>query len=308
VRRSAILVAISLIALSRPGSAQTIPSGYKEQERLVVFTEPDSFYLTLWADARLTPSLRDSLWGVIDACGLPADAPLREYCGVDLDTLFHPAILALLKAPATVVGTLHLTKPRASLASVRLPHGANPEVFVTEDDTPDFGSYRGPLTRVLVLSKTGPMRWAQVREVGGRTWKELRLVVNGKAHWEVGAKEILSLTCQPIPVADSVEFRLTLSRLRPVPDGWERVSRTLNDFWEADMGMPPLDTFPLWPGARRSNYRPRPRRPPPTVFQVQALRQAKPESFLTQRTQRTQRGQRVSSTRRILAYPSYVFW
>ena len=242
--RPLVLLLAGLLLTSRLAHGQAPAPGYAELSRLTVGRGS----VILYADARLSPALRDSLWEETSPCLLDADHPLRRFCQTNLDTL-RPAVVLWAPASGAPAAPVQLTKALAKIDLTKLNGLVAPTIFVTEADQPDFGTYRGPVTRLLLLPQHGPTRWASVRELGkDATSRELHLVDAGKTQWTVDGGEIRVIQCQPRAVGDSVVFDLTLRRLRPLNTGdWEQVSETREGFWEADMGMPEARAFPDWP-------------------------------------------------------------
>jgi hypothetical protein len=218
--------------------------------------------LLLAVDARLDTPLGDSLFGLPDACGVPAESELRAFCGRDLDSVFRPAQVLIVAPSGQVLRQLNLDKPFASIGPAGLPGAPGPEFFVTEDYTAEFGTYSGPLTRLLTVPPSGSIQWAAVRDSATHKLVPLRLLTTGKDGWQPaadGSGDILTISCRPFlvpipgPVQDSVDYQVTLARLRRGRLSWTRMASTRPDFWEYDMGFPPLEAFPAEPPRVRAN-------------------------------------------------------
>lgn len=179
--------------------------------------------LDLVLDPRLSPGAVERAW----ASGQPRSEV--------------PAILELRGCSGELLDRLTLDAPLARLDPTPLRGAPAPTYLVSMDLTAPAGSYSGPLTRLVQVSKGALQRVAATDAHGQR--KPIRLALTEKAAWKRvragAADDLLSISCQP----QGEGFVIFYYRYHPTHLGWQVRVRSEPGFWESDNDFPEPDRF-----------------------------------------------------------------
>lgn len=177
--------------------------------------------LCLYRDGRLDSRRVDSLW-------LRGDA--GEYA---------PSELRRREASGAIVA-VHSMAPLATLDSLRIRERR--WALLTEDMSAGFGSYSGPVTHLVDLS-----RRAGIAEVRDHRGAEIVLTSTLKTAWKGQPDGFLMAACRPgntAGVPDSIDFTTTYTRYRWSSGVWVRTERREPGFHEFEDGFPDVGMFP----------------------------------------------------------------
>lgn len=162
-----------------------------------------------------------------------------------------PAIVALSNSDnPNNTHLLLLEKPYAAVID-KLNTELNKRMFlITQDFGIEFGSYNGPITRLLEVNSGSP-KWMEAFDKNSNKYVQLSLMRSLKSAWNFDAKtnDILQVQCRP---DDSPEGFVTyFSRYRHDGRQWTVTTKTESIYWEAEDGdrelgvsLPDLKRFP----------------------------------------------------------------
>ena len=194
--------------------------------------------LELVQDSRLTPALRERLWGGGE---LTPDSPIFRTAPL------RNAELRLVRWGGLPVESEPLERPLAKLESTRLYGGSRETYLLTVDYSAGFGSYSGPATFLLEVAG-GLINWLQATQTGTGKKERITLARTLKSVWGIvdvpgtTQKEILQALCRPIP--DSHEFTLTYLRYYFDGQNWVRLDRSQKGCSDFEDGLPDRSLFP----------------------------------------------------------------
>jgi len=202
--------------------------------------------LELLEDARLTPKLENTLWQTGGpGLALDSDDPLLKKLTVP--PLEH-ALLRLTDGQQNVIGEMALERElaRTQIASL---HAGFRTILVTTDLSSGFGSYSGPLTQLLDLSRK-KLEIATATDLQTRATEPIHLANTLKTAWHFSPvpgsrspqRDILEAACRPN--ADGSKFSITYTRYHWTGTAWLVHARKSPGMWEADQPFPPASRFP----------------------------------------------------------------
>jgi hypothetical protein len=190
--------------------------------------------LQVLQDARLTPSLRDQLWGTGDAGAAPAS--LRD------------ATVRLVRSDGSLVQAEQLERPLARLESDYLYADRRSTYLLTVDYSAGFGSYSGPATFLLEV-KSGRLSWIEAKDPRSGRTERISLADTLKSAWKiVGArtgsgKDLLQALCRPDFETEG-EFKIIYIRYFYDGKVWQERVRETKGFSEFEDGFPDIKLFP----------------------------------------------------------------
>ncbi len=208
-------------AAASPGVA---PAGYAAVQRMPV-ADAGSATLVLLEDRRLTPGLREKLWGMGGV-----DVALDPHDPLVADVGRRPLLNARLQLVSSAGAVLAETRTEYPLARVEAApiHGLpTPAVMFTVDESTGFGSFSGPVATLLTPATTqlAPVRF--VEEGSGKGGDVIGLATTLHVGWRIvparrgGPEEIQSAYC---PGGGEVQV-LTLWTYRFHDGQWHRAER-----------------------------------------------------------------------------------
>jgi hypothetical protein len=198
--------------------------------------------IELWMDVRLTPSVRERLWGKGDwSVVLPPESELfKEFTALPPGN----AKLRLKDQSGKIVVERNLDRPLAELKECIPSGGGKAGYLLTLDDSAGFGSYNGLGTAVLQVANAR-LNEAGATNVSTRQQETIRLAKTLKSDWRIQSggqgTEILSLSSHPGSdgsfVSDYVRYWFDGSQ-------WLESKRQEAGLWESDRPFPPRSAFP----------------------------------------------------------------
>lgn len=134
--------------------------------------------------------------------------------------------------------------------------GANKRlILVTQDFTAEFGSYNGPITKILKITSTG-MSWVKALNQETKKEFEISLMKSLKSAWSFAPtssgqeSDLLKVKCEFDENAKA-GFITTYSRIHLTPHGWIMSQRHEDAAWENEAldspsqnGLPDIKKFP----------------------------------------------------------------
>jgi hypothetical protein len=200
--------------------------------------------LQLMVDARLSPDLRQQMWGY-------GDWPFVLSSNNPLFTSFtasppRNADLRIVDAQGHVLVSESLERPLARIG----PKGSKDDgktLFITVDYSVGWGSYAG-LTTFLLRIDGAKFQWVQATDVRAKQTEKISLVKTLKSDWKFSpfgtSQDILSFYCRPAEVGED-DFVLHYVRYHfDRTRGWLKYERVRKGFWESDQPFPPRTDFP----------------------------------------------------------------
>lgn len=153
-----------------------------------------------------------------------------------------PAVLELRGCQGELLDRLELQAPLAKLDRTPLAGPPDPTYLVSVDVTEPAGSYNGPLTIPVEVSK---QRLHRVHATGADGRRQpIHLAATGKAAWRKlrvkGADDLLAVNSQP----NGGDFVIFYRRYHPTRNGWKVRVRSERGFWESDQPFPHVRRFP----------------------------------------------------------------
>ena len=224
------------------GAPQASAAGYAIVQRIAI-TGPTSGTLVLKEDRRLTPKLRQSVWGYggnLDMV-LPQNDPLLA------ETRRRPLLNARLEWLSPDGKTLAETGTTYPLAKIDVApiHGLPaPAIMFTVDESAGFGGFSGPVTTFLSPATTKLAPIQVIVDATGKT-DELGFMSSLHSEWQIAparhgaTQEIESAHC---PGGGEVQV-LTLRTDRFRDGQWHRSERRGNSCNDLEV-MPPRNAFP----------------------------------------------------------------
>jgi hypothetical protein len=205
--------------------------------------------LELLEDARITPKLDKALWqsGGPEMALDENDPLLKQIASSPLQR----AMLRLRDAKGRVVEEKKLEREQARLEVHQL-HPGHRSILVTTDLSAGFGSYSGPFTRILDLSRSS-LDFVRARQSLHGDEATLSLANTLKTAWRIihapasfgPGLDILEVACRPeLSGAESPKFQITYTRYHWNGKGWLTAASQRSGIWEADEPFPSFAFFP----------------------------------------------------------------
>ena len=225
-----------------------VSAPYKTTVRLPLSQASSGFdgYLELRQDVRLTPRLIGLLWGTGDV-NIEDDPELAAFKSDPL----RNGILQVVDQGGKVLEVEKLERPLAKLQVTQLYGDARLTYLLTVDYSAGFGSYSGPITR-LVEMRGGRLLWVESTEPTTGKTGEISLMESLKTTWKLvdapdgKGRQILLAQCRPdwSSVKDDPGFTTTYARLYFDGTKWLTKERTVKGLSEFDQGFPNRKNFP----------------------------------------------------------------
>ena len=144
------------------------------------------------------------------------------------------AMIQVVDRTGKVVEVKRLERPLAKLRTVQLYGDSRLTYLLTVDYSAGFGSYSGPITR-LVEVKSGQRRWIESTEAKTGKTREISLMESLKTTWKFvdapdrKGKQILLAQCRPdwSSVKDNPDFATTYARFYFHGTKWLAKERTV---------------------------------------------------------------------------------
>jgi len=203
-------------------------------------------YLRVRQDARLTPKLRDLLWG---AGGTNIDDDPR--LAIFKQEPPRSAVIQVVDRAGKVLQAKTLERPLAKLQTVRLYGDSKLTYLLTVDYSAGFGSYSGPITSLWEV-RSGQMARVEATDAKKGSTGEISLMESLKTTWKLvdlpsgKGKQILFAQCRPDwdSLNDDPNFTTTYARFYFDGTKWLVVEKTVKEFSEFDQGFPSRKQFP----------------------------------------------------------------
>jgi hypothetical protein len=198
--------------------------------------------LQLLMDSRLTPPLREELWGRGEWWFVlsPDSKSFKEFSALPP----RDAKLGVRDERKRLVADRNLERPLAKMARWGYAGVGELGYLITVDYSAGFGSYSGPATSLLRVVNSALL---DVRAVDPASGQEVhfRLMKALKSDWKMKATgnmlEILSFFCRP---TQNGQFRLEYIRYSFDGSRWLEYKKSENGYWESDEPFPPRSAFP----------------------------------------------------------------
>jgi hypothetical protein len=163
-------------------------------------------------------------------------------------TPLRPALIRLLDTHSNTVDERKLEREDVRVSATTL-HPGHRVLLVTTDLSAGFGSYSGPLTQLIDVSR-GRLDTEEAWDSESGKLEPISLVSTLKTAWKFvparpevdGAKDILEIACRPNN--DASAFYLIYTRYRWNGGEWVESHRQVQGFWEADRVFPDAAKFP----------------------------------------------------------------
>jgi hypothetical protein len=236
-----VVVALANLAIAQPPSLDV-----KASINLTSASDGFAGRLELLEDSRLTADLDKVLWesGGPEIALDGKDLRYRELTAVPL---LHAA-LRLLDNHSRVIQEMTLEREQARIRTEQLGSGHR-TILVTTDLSAGFGSYSGPVTELLDVSR-GKIVVVSARDSQSGKISPIYLPNTLKTAWKVApatarsgaSKDILEVACRPN--ADASRFYVTYTRYHWNGTGWIAFSLETQGYWEDDGKFPSAERFP----------------------------------------------------------------
>jgi len=160
------------------------------------------------------------------------------------------ALLQLVSSHNQVLQKLLLEKPIAEIKTADFSDIGNRLILVTQDFSADFGSYSGPISKILEISND-TLHWAEAWSAQNKSTK-ISLLRSLKTAWSFApskngkSKDILKVSCRFDPGSEG-EFKTVFSRFHREKTGWQVTERSKPILWEREndsSALPNLKEFP----------------------------------------------------------------
>jgi hypothetical protein len=228
--------------------ASTQQVGYRTNATIHLSNGLDGFdgRLELLEDDRLTPELDKLLW-MSGGPEMALDSKDPRYVALTSAPL-RPALINLVDAHSNKVASRKLEREGAHIKTVSLIPGHR-VVFVTTDLSAGFGSYSGPFTQLIDVSR-GRLDVLEARNSQSGKLEPIALADTLKTAWKLvaigptpgGSTDILEFACRP--KQDASVFYLIYTRYHWNGKEWIEFRRQTKGFWEADQAFPSPAEFP----------------------------------------------------------------
>ena len=239
----ALPLAAGLLGLLLTQAAPSVPAGYAVHQSLGLDPAANGIdgALQILEDARMTPALRQGMWGqTTDTDLVLAERdPLRRRLA---KTPLRPAHLRLIDKAGTVVEDQAFDVPLAGLDRQQL-HDGPATILVTTDHSVGTGSDAGLETSLWtvdhgeLMPEPLPGRPVLVRSLKN-AWK----IVDEKTAEGIATKAIQLVACHPNWAnkdwARTEEFVVELTSYRWAGGAWHDTSTSATGYWESSEDWP----------------------------------------------------------------------
>ena len=218
---------------------------------LMLAAESDGFdrRLELLEDARLTPDLKQTLWGS-GGTDLALDLNDPRYKGFASNPL-RKAVVRVENASQRIVFEKALERELARI-HVELLHTGRRTILITTDLSIGMGSYAGPLTKLFQVMEGRLEEVSALNAQSGRI-EPIGLMRSLKTEWktappssaQMDRKDILLFACRPKDFgADDTKFTKIFTRYHWNGKEWVSYQRMAPGIWEDDDPFPRACSFP----------------------------------------------------------------
>lgn len=239
------LTFVSCVA-AQSGLAQNSFPGVRAHFNLTVKTDGFAGSLDLLEDPRITPELDQSLWqSGGPEMALDEHDPLLQQLAT---SPLRSAVLRLRDSKGHTVAETTLQREQARIEFSQL-HPGRRSIFVTTDLSAGLGSYSGPFTQILDVSR-GNLDFVQARNVTNGIRGSISLASTLKTAWRTisasaGSRDILQVACRPKSFdPNSAEFVITYTRYHWNGSEWLMAQAESPGMWESEERFPLLKRFP----------------------------------------------------------------
>ena len=255
LRAAAVLVLANLAVAAHGAELKTVPDGYSIHQSVPVHGRSTQImgYLQVLEDARLTPDLREAMWGFneplesLESLGYAKDDPL-------FDSFYRNQIKTVrirLNNPAGHrVDEREFDEPLGQIEAEKINLRGSVAYLVTINRGNGSGAYTGH-TCVAVISR-GKVRWQSVVDDKTRKRNELILSRSMRADWRIaedasGHRTIVAVADRFPATEGVVDYMRIVFR----NGQWHRITRSEIGSWENENNFPDLSKFPPWPQRAR---------------------------------------------------------
>ena len=237
---AAAALALGLAACSKSSSAD---DGLAMHQTVVVLGAgtSDERRLSVLEDARITPAMREAMWGgskdprqVLAAPGIELDPAIAKALVKDG---FRRGLLQLTDRDGTVIARRRLDCELGQIAEPALNQAGSPAFGVGDDCSTGEGEFAGLITRFLVPDGTR-IRFETYREPAGDQTLELTLVTAPRILWHLDSHDdaVLIREVSSHPDYDGPRFKSLKPGAAP-PDGSDWVVEYLSYRWDKEAGL-----------------------------------------------------------------------
>ena len=228
----------------------SVPEGYavRQSIKLDRATYGIEGSLEVLEDARITPELQKAMWRVsADPRQVLADNdPHRstfEKNGL------RDARVRLVTSDGRIAFEDKFVWPLAEIEITPLTNSGDPVIFVTTDNTTNFGSYKGTATRLLEFNRGKTKDNTPAYASIGEDPKPALLIRSQKSDWRLaknarGAPVIQLVNVYPDVNGNIRDFIIEYATIRSDEGGWIMSSRTEQGVWEPQEAWSAAAKFP----------------------------------------------------------------
>ena len=236
-------------ALTQAMQDTSVPDGYAVHQSLKLDRATYGLEGTLEVleDARITPELQEAMWRVsADPRQVLADNDPKRPT-FEKNSL-RDAKVRLITSDGRIAFEDKFVWPLAQLEATPLTNAGDPVIFVTTDNTTNFGSYKGTATRLLEFNrgkKDNTPAYASI----GEDPKPALLIRSQKSDWRMakdarGTPVVQLVTAYPDVNGNIRDFIIEYATIRSEEGGWIMSSRTEQGMWEPQETWPAAAKFP----------------------------------------------------------------
>ena len=227
----------------------SVPKGYavRQSIKLDRATYGIDGSLEVLEDARITPELQKAMWRVsADPRQVLADNDPHRTT-FEKDSL-RDAKVRIVTRDGRLAFEDKFVWPLAEVEVTPLTNAGDPVIFVTTDNTTNFGSYKGTATRLLEFKRDAKDAAPSYASIGEDP-KPALLIRSKKSDWRLtkdarGTSVIQLVKVYPDVNGNIRDFIIEYATVRSDEGGWIMISRTEQGIWEPQEAWPAAAKFP----------------------------------------------------------------
>jgi hypothetical protein len=249
----------ALVAFAMLGSSTTVAdpvaasADYHVRQVVKLRADADSGFvgqLILLEDSRLTRPIRNQLKKYKDCGVIVANESTVEnqdaisLCESVEQEPLRGAMIQVVDSAGRIVDSHSFERELGSVEAVHLYGNATQTYLVTIDFSIGFGSYNGPITSFIEISRDGHILWLPIS--GMRSLKTDWRIISVKGST---TKEVLHVACRPDfrgggETTDDQPFLVTYTTSYFSDGVWKEKERAVSGFWESEGAFPNRKLFP----------------------------------------------------------------
>ena len=241
-------------ALNERVQDTSVPQGYVVHQSIKLDRATFGLEGTLEVleDARITPELHKTMWRIsADPRQVLADNDPKR--ATFEKTHLRDAKVRLVTSDGRLAFEDKFVWPLAEIELTPLENAGDPVIFVTTDNTTNFGSYKGTATRLLGFNRAKGQNGAKengpVYATIGEDPKPALLIRSQKSDWQLtkdarGTPVVHLINAYPDVNGEIHDFIIEYATIRSEEGGWIMNSRTEQGAWEPQEAWPAAAKFP----------------------------------------------------------------